>query len=223
MEPTDSSFEDVLEPDGNAVVRRLAELGIPGDVLTESVRIGHNQGDFVTAAHPRTYQGVVVWGEVTASLRHRLSELGWTLDDEENIARVISPDGSVTVVAVSGNERTGLRNNHEKLNTRRPRGPAGVRIIKTNMQYELALDEEGVTRARNDLVDNLGGTWFLLYFREGDVVRSELSYAMAVAESGRLLRWKERLILPDIDLLGPEPEAVDDTPPDVDVPVSRRG
>ena len=53
-------------------------------------------------------------------------------------------------------------------------------------------------------------------------MRSELSYAKAVAESGKLLKWKERLILPDIDLLGPEPEKMDTTPPDVDVSVTRR-
>ena len=67
-----------------------------------------------------------------------------------------------------------------------------------------------------------GGTWFLLYYRTGDIVRSELSFAKGVDPPGQLIDWKERLILPDIDLRSPEPAIMDDTPPDVEVHVSRR-
>ena len=212
---------EVREPDGADVRRRLAELGIPAEVLSNAVRAGHDLGEFVTVAHPRTYQGLVIWGEITASLRSGLSVFGWTLDDADNIPRAVSPEGDVTIVAISGNEHTGLRNKHEQLSTRRRRGPGGVRIISQNTQYELELDL--VSRTNNDPTGSVG-TWFLLYFRAGDVVRSELSYAKAVDQSGELIDWKERLILPDIDVGGPAlildaPPA----PPDVEVPVWRRG
>ena len=205
MRCTDSTWEAVQEPDDADVLRRLAELRIPLEVLSEAVHVGHNQGDFVTAAHPRIYRGIAIWAEVTRVLRHRLIEVGWTLDDADNISRVVSPEGDVTIVAISGNEWTGLRNKHGQVNTRWPRGPGGIRIINRNTQYELAL-EGGVSHAKNDLVDSYGGTWFLLYFRSDDIVRSELSYARAV-ESGGLIEWKERLILPDINLLGPRPRS----------------
>lgn len=212
---------EVREPNSSDVRARLAELGIPAEVLSEAVRAGHDYGEFVTAAHPRTYQGLVIWGETTAVLRYGLSAFGWTLDDTDNISRVVSPEGDVTIVAISGNENTGLRNKHEQLNTRRRRGPGGVRIINQNTQYALALDV--VSRANNDRVGSLG-TWFLLYFRAGDVVRSELSYAKAVDNSGELMDWKERLILPDIDLGGPTPSLdARPAPPDVEVHISRRG
>ena len=68
-----------------------------------------------------------------------------------------------------------------------------------------------------------GGTWFLLYNRAGDVLRSELSYAKNVDNQGELIDWRERLILPDIDLSMPQPAIMDNTPPDVEVRVSRRG
>ena len=71
------------------------------------------------------------WGEVTAALRSALSAIGWELDGEDNVSRVISPEGNVTVVAISGNECTGLQGKHEQLSTRRPRGSAGVRIIRS--------------------------------------------------------------------------------------------
>lgn len=218
---TDSRLEEVLDSD--AVRRRLATLGIPIEVLLEAVRDGHHAGDFATAAHPRNYRGILTWGEVTAALRKRLVVLGWSLDDRDNIARVISPDGEVTVVAISGNRFTGLRGEHEQLRTRRPRGSAGIRIICRNGQRELALDES-LARSRNRLVDG-GGTWFLLYNRAGDLLRSELSYAKSVDDQGGLIDWRERLILPDIDLSRP-PAIMDSTPntqPDVEVHVSRRG
>lgn len=220
-----SELEQVFEPDGEIVVRRLAELGIPLETLSESIRIGHAKGDFTTAAHPRTYPGTVVWGELTGELRGRLSRLRWSLDDTDNIARSVSPDGQVVVVAVRGNEMTGVRSKHEQLSTHRPRGRAGVRIVKMNTQYELQL-QESAGASEEGLLANLGGTWFLLYNRVGDVVRCELSFANAVTESGKLLRWSERLILPDIDLLVPAPESGDTTddisPTEVDVPVKRR-
>ena len=71
-----------------------------------------------------------------------------------------------------------------------------------------------------------GGTWFLLYNRVGDMLRSELSYAKNVDNQGELIDWRERLILPDIDLATPLPVIMDNTPstpPDVEVRVSRRG
>ena len=221
MRRTDSRLEEVFEPDPDAVRRRLATLRIPMEILLEAVRVGHHAGDFVTAAHPRNFRGILTWGEVTATLRGGLAALGWALDDRDNVARVISPDGDVTVVAISGNRFTGLRGQHQQLSTRWPRGSAGVRIIWRNAQRELALGG-ALSRSRNLLVDG-GGTWFLLYNRAGDVLRSELSYAKNVDNQGELIDWRERLILPDIDLSMPQPAIMDNTPPDVEVRVSRRG
>ena len=126
------------------------------------------------------------------------------------------------MVAVRGNDFTGVRSKHEQLSTRRPRGNAGVRIVRVNTQIELQFREEA-TEDDADLVANLGGTWFLLYNRFRDIVRSELSFARSVSDSGKLLRWSERLILPGIDLLQrPPSDGRDDDTPDVDVPVTLR-
>jgi hypothetical protein len=217
-----SEQEEIQEPDGEAVRRRLAELGVPLEVLSEAVRIGYGMGDFTTKAHPRTYQGTVVWGEITGALRTGLAKVAWDIDDTDNIARAVRPDEKVSIVVVAGNEFTGLRDKHEQLSTRRKRGPAGVRIVKENTQYTLQLND--VARESDDLVASLDGTWFFLYYRVGDVARTELSYARAVSTSGKLLSWKERLILPDVDLTEPTPRTRtnDDTPPEVDVTITRR-
>jgi hypothetical protein len=219
-----AALEDVYEPEPEAVFRRLEELGVPYEAVTEPVRIGYLRGDFTTAAHPPTYPGTVVWGEITGEFRGRMALVGWGFDNTDNIPRCVSPDGRVVIVPVRGNDMTGIRNQHEKLSTRRRRGTAAVRIIRENTQYVLQLDD---TPMSSNLTAALDGTWFLLYTRDGDTVRLELSYAKAVDHSGTLLKWAERLILPDIDLMGPPPtddrgrgdESLDN---DVDVPVSRR-
>jgi hypothetical protein len=219
-----AALEDVYEPEPEAVFRRLEELGVPYDAVTESVRIGYLRADFTTAAHPPTYPGTVVWGEITGEFRGRMALVEWGFDNTDNIPRSVSPDGRVVIVPVRGNDKTGIRNAHEHLSTRRRRGTAAVRIIRENTQYALQLDDAPMSR---ELTAALDGTWFLLYNRDGDVVRLELSYARAVDASGKLLEWAERLILPDIDLMGPPPSddwrRGDDSPDtDVDVPVSRR-
>ena len=218
-----SAHHDILEPDRDAVAERLREMEVPRRVLLKALRIGHVSGHFVDASYPPTFQGLVVWAETSAVLRRELSRRGWIMNNNDNIARVISPGGELAIVAISGNKYTGLRNKHEQLTTRRPRGPAGLRIIWRNLQLELALDEE-VSSWRNPFVEKKSRTWFLLYYQYGDVVRSELSYATGI-ESGELKDWKERLILPDIDLSdGFSPPRTPYAPAvaPVDVPISRR-
>lgn len=221
-----SEPEEIREPSEEAVIWRLRELGIPTDLPGRALRVGYTKGDFTTTAHPVTYQGTVVWAEITGELRSGLALEKWEFDDTDNIPRAVSPDGGVIVIPVRGNDRTGIRSKHELLNTYRPRGTAGVRMIKINTQIELALHDVWGSGRPADLVPNLGGTWFLLYNRTGDVVRSELSFANKVDKSGMLLKWSERLILPDIDMLNPPPGdgggRDDITPPEIDVPVSRR-
>jgi hypothetical protein len=216
------AFEDMQEPNGDAVFRRLKELGLPPEAVRESVREGYQRGDFVTDSHPVNYQGMVVWGEITGAFRGRMMVEGWAKNDEDCVPRIVSPDGRVVVVPVRGNSNTGVRNAHEQLSTRRPRGRAGVRIVRVNTQYALQLEEQGRER---DFVPALDGTWFLLYNREEDIVRMEVSYAKAISASGALLEWVERLILPDLDLLDfpTDRQGRDDgTPPEVDFVVTRR-
>lgn len=217
---TDSQ-SGIIEPDDQMVLRRLAELGIPLNLLAHSLRAGYAESDLTTAAHPVTFPGILVWGVATGELRTGLAQRGWRLDDTDNVARAISPDGDVTVVVVSGNEYTGMRNKYDKMDARRARGPAGIRIVKENEQIALIFEED-VSRGQTDLVRNLDGTWFLLHHRVDDIIRSELSYARAVDSAGRLRSWGERLILPDIDLLQASPGSGGTDSPDVDVPVKKR-
>lgn len=215
-----ASWEDEEVPDENAALHRLKELGVPLVAIQGAIRAGQLAADFCTASHPRTYPGMAAWGECTAALRQALGLLGWILNDEDNIPRVVSPDGSIVITCISGNDKTGLRDG--AAGTRNPRRSAGLRVIRRNAQTEMIeLLPEG---ERGDELPVAGKTWFLLYRRDKDTVRSELSLARGATDDGKLIEWRERLILPVINLLdgdGPDRGTrVIDVPP-IDVPVER--
>jgi hypothetical protein len=216
--------DDVLVPDDRAVAARLTQLGLSVPLLQGAIREGQAAGDFCTAAHPRFYPGCRVYGETNGGLRLRLGMEGWTFTDDENIPRAVSPDGSVVVTALQGDAQTGLRYGPDA-QTRRPRKTGSIRIIQRNAQLLLedVLPEDDQELLAERLGPILGPTWFLLYRRDGDKVRSELSMAKGVTQAGALLKWSERNILPEIDLSqGPGPERGGGDTPQVDVPIIRR-
>lgn len=223
-----SEDEDVEIPEPDEVRRRLTELGLTVELLLGAVHQGQSAADFCTASHPRYYPGSVAAGETIAGLRDRTAALGWSFDDEDNIATTISPDETVVLTACSGDEQTGLRAGRHA-QTKRPRGAASVRHVRRRTQYELdaLLPPEERRPNVGDLVP-LGPMWYLLFHREKgtDTVRSELSCAMGVSDTGALLEWSERLILPELNMLNGGPlmprERDGDPSPDVDVLVERR-
>ena len=169
------------------------------------------------------YPGSRVHGETNGELRTQLAAMGWIMNDDDNIARSISPNGEVVITALSGDMQTGLSRGPEA-QTKRPRGAAGIRIVRRNSQLVL---EGLLPEGDAELIDPamLGPTWFLLYYRDGDIARSELSLAKAVSDAGALLEWSERLLLPSINMLdgpagGDDHHRGDD--PILDVPVTRR-
>lgn len=216
-------WEDAEVPEHEAVRERLVQLGVPLDVLLHAIRAGQEAFDFCTTAHPVYYPGLRANGETNGELRGGLALRAWTFNDDQCIPRVISPDGSVVITAVSGDPQTGLRDGPDA-QTRYPRGAAGVRIVRRNAQLVLEGFDLDDDHGKEEPL-NLGPTWFLLYNRDGDKVRSELSLASDVSEAGALLVWSERLILPEIDMLNQPPRSTDsgdESGPLVDVPVERR-
>lgn len=208
-------------PDPDSVERRLADLQTPEPVLREVLRRGHLAGDFCTDAHARTFRGLRVYHEVNAELRGDFKTRGWFFNDDDNIPRVVRPDGTVVLTAVSGNALTGIA--VPGAQTRNPRGDASIRLIRQNA-FQISLFDGPENDPELNAISPNARTWYLLYFRDGDMIRSELSLANGVTAEGNLLLWAERLILAPFNLyegdggfgVAPEPT------PDVDVPVVRR-
>ncbi|MDB4916815.1 MAG: hypothetical protein JWM95_4459 [Gemmatimonadetes bacterium] len=212
-------------PDEDGGHGRIEGLGVGLSIklLSEALRDGQRAADFRTNASPVYGPGQIAHIETNETLRLSLMLHGWTLDNEMNIPRIVSPDGTVVLTSTTGNARTGLPRSPEgkEAQTKKPRGPGARRIIRQNVQRSL----EGM-EVEDEKPKAL--IWYLLYHRvpNTDILRSELSHAVSVNDAGDLIRWQERLLLPEIDLgrdyEGPSPDRGDDIVPDVDVPVHRR-
>ncbi len=215
-------------PDPDGVARRIAELGngLTIDLLIGAIRVGQQAGDFCTPAHPVYGPGQMVHIETNGTLRYQLMLRGWTIDNEMNVPRIVSPDATLILTAVSGDDLTGLpKTNGRHAQRKSPCGSGGRRLINRNAQPEWTELLPPNDPALRDAPPN-GSMWYLMYYRVPgtDVVRAELSLAESVGEDGALINWFERLPLPEFNMADPSPdgERGDDEGPDVDVPVERR-
>lgn len=196
---------------------RLAELGLSWKLLRRCLEHGQYAGDETTANHPRIAEGFYVWAETNRVLRDSLVKHDWTKNEESNIPRTVAPDGSFCVVAVSGEEGTGIQGANP--GTKNPRGTAGIATVERNRQLEL------FPEMFSDSRPNLVRTWYLLYFRRGDTLFAELVLPTRVDQLGGIRKWEERIVLPRLDLSPGDVGGEEDNSgshEEVEVPVKRR-
>lgn len=200
---------------GERSIRRLAELGLTGKEVEESLMAGHNGAQLATAAHARIAAGTYRWHECLAHLRNALLNQGWVLKDEKNAPRVVSPNGNIAIMVATGNEKTGTKSTPSNAT------PKGVMTEKDiwNNRYSNEGMLEGFADITSELVPT---TWVLLYFYSSvqNHIRAELSQPDPDGfQKGYITSWTERIILPSIDLgseellLDAQPES---TTPDFD-------
>lgn len=214
------SMEAAVWSEPDDVHRQLADLGLTVDDCQHPVRRAQLARDFCTPNHPKGYKGMAAWGEGNAALRERLGSKPkkWTRYDAQNITRTVSPDKSMAITLLAGDKNTGDPDQTVIPQTKRPRKAASQQLVINNVQPSLPGFEE------EEDPDSRAKLWYLLWHREREVARCELSLPTAVDDNGNIEAYLVRIILPNIDLSGPRPEARDDDrDPDVDVPVQRRG
>src|SRR4051812_16756997 len=108
--PRSSDLEDVAMPDPDEVPRRLQELNpdLTLDLFRGVLIRGQGASGFCTASHPNSCAGTMAYLETNGGLRETLGGRTWTLNDDNNIPRIISPDRTITITAVSGDQYTGI-------------------------------------------------------------------------------------------------------------------
>ncbi|RIK03119.1 MAG: hypothetical protein DCC48_17130 [Acidobacteria bacterium] len=208
--------------DPNDSAAALAALGLTLDRLAEARERAQHDVDECTALDPPGARGHIRHIRTVRYLREVLIPHGWTADDGGNIGAVVSPDDRVSIVVTSGDAATG-RHGHTP-RTKYPKGELTWRRVRQNQQLSL-FDDGPATQPDDESVENARQTWVLLQYPAGDVVRAELSCPEGVDDSGRINKWSERILLPDLPLdtheawePGPDDEGYDS----VDVPVSPR-
>jgi hypothetical protein len=202
VDPTSAEQPSGHGAEPTALDRRLGAVGVPFEALDRAIRRGEEIARQATPLHPVMAAGTYRWMETVAVLRTELAGLGWKPNDVRNSPRIVSPDKTKAVMVTAGNFRTGLEGDPQPRSAR-PKGPATRRSIQVNGQ--LAFQWPGLEDLAGEAAQGVE-TWALLYFRrnpsdgEEGFIRAELSLPVEVNEQGSVLGWRDRIILPQIDL-----------------------
>jgi hypothetical protein len=183
---------------------RLADFGLTGEDLHLALRGADAEARTWTRLAPPAMSGIARWGKTNELLRVRLLPRGWSQDNPNCLPRTISPDGKFAVVATAGDVMTGLPDARPA--TKYAKGLETARAIERNVQ--LAFDFPGIdiAGALSAVVNSHAAlvTWLLLYHATRTQICAELSLANGISPRGHVDAWAERIILPPVELNGPD-------------------
>lgn len=177
----------------------------------------------VSGLAPRSYRGSTFHAKATEGLRSLGVQAGWTCDDADGVARLVSRDGTVVVVVATGNEFTGVPGGGARVTTKNPHGPKLLEGGLPNDGYTLdQLTPEAFPVPAPVMSAPTREVWLLLLRPAGDQVQMELSRPGWMDGSGYPCRFAERILLPPYRLAPVGGEDVDLGDDDIDVPVLDR-
>jgi hypothetical protein len=177
------------------VANPFEQPGLTEEVLLAALEAGHAIRANATALDAPTRGGSEAYFEQVVSLRRELLPHEWTYSNARNFCTVISPDGKHAIAIAQGTKGTGLVNGEPE--TARALGPTTAEKIEINLA-QLDLFESSNREAKEEPL-----TWFLLSYRDGGRVYSELSLPELRTESGIVYRWRQRWLLSELDPSGP--------------------
>ena len=182
--------------EGDPVADRLAELGLKVEILDFALRGADAEARTYTALDPPNMAGMARYARTVRLLREHLIPLGWTFDNPRNLARTVSPDGRVAIIATLGDAATGVA--HVPPSTRYEKGVATVEAVSRNfLQLTLPIDLGAAGFVDTEDVETT--TWVLLYNVTEAEIRAELSLPDSMVD-GYIDTWLERIILPPVPL-----------------------
>jgi hypothetical protein len=196
----------------------LADMGLNADILRRAVLAGVMAADTCTDLDPPGFRGYTQWGVCTRELRVGLAA-GWTPRNRQNLPLVVSSDGATCITVGTGDAATGIQAATPQ--TKNPRGRVTLTAIMENAGQLTLFD--GMDRIRIAPAAGLTTlTWILLFYRDGDMIRSELSLPRAWDENGRPSAWAERLILEPVGTVDHAPIVSTEHEPEIEVEVERK-
>ncbi len=157
------------------------------------------------------------------TLREELCPRGWRKADPHNFSLTINDAKGINIVVESGDALT-----RQKHGNPRTRSLKGLYMEAATLRNHLDTDmfPETVAEELRRVAAILEyPTWILLVYITDEEFRAELSLPVAM-EGEQITDWSERIFIPDPEDIGgqlDQPDAGDQGPPDIDVPVRRRG
>jgi hypothetical protein len=215
-------MQTIVHSEPIGVARRLRELGLTADVLLNAVAASYQAWSNCTDLDPKMYPGITMWATAVRHLRMGLLPR-WKANDEGNFPLTVSPDGSVAISVATADEATGFADKTPA--TQSSKGPRTMEAVAANnaqMGFELTFPDGWIPPMYDAAKFGDCATWLLLIHRDETVVRAELSHPLSFDEYKRVSGWKERIILPTIDLTPLRDVETDDQQQMIEVPVQRR-
>lgn len=212
---------NVLHDAPDEIASRLEQLGVSEAALREAIYQGHLQRSRMTLNHPRTFPGLVMWGEVVASLREQLRPLGWYRKDVGSFPVTVNEDLNLAIAVASGDEATGVPYAHPS--NRSKKGRNTVDAIEANRQMGLFEQTEEFVLVVEDGVEG-NQTWILMHYTDtarGEI-RFELSLPADIGDDGKITSWAERILLGSISFDDDLADILLPGGPDIDIEIRRK-
>lgn len=183
----------VIGPDDAA--EYLSQMDIDVADVRQAIEAGDIGAGNKTEHHPVIAAGMTRWLDTVGVLRARLARGPWKSSDPRN--RPVSdhrklPYGLSTVGAT---EPTGIADHPSGPRAARRKGIGTAEAVNSTIPL---ITVETLRRQEPAAVTGAppAGNWFLLYYRDNDVVRAEISLPLGFA-GGQFTGWIVRVILPE--------------------------
>ncbi|BDT97314.1 hypothetical protein [Nocardia sputorum] len=192
----------------------LAQMDIAVSDVHAAIATGEIWAGNMNGHHPVTAAGLIRWIYVVGTLRERLAGTNlWFGDDPKNRPISQRTDGAYTLSTVGGNEITGIIDHPTGPFAARRRGKATAEAVNGTAPL-ITIEALRAGNVDRDVDADLRarpphGPWFLVYFRDEESVRMEISLPLGF-EDGQFTGWKVRVILDEW-----RPERVSARPRDV--------
>lgn len=175
-------------------VQQLAELGVPADLFTLALGMAVEDVRGCTDFDAPAARGFLFWSRTNRYLAEVLVPDGWGRTSRDSILRVIHPDRTHAITAISA--EGGVANLKKPVRSKNPKGPAMARMVEKNVQLSFVSRDELLYGVELDQIP----TWCLLYKRVEGEILAELS--LPVKMNGKFVdEWLTRIpiSLPPMD------------------------
>lgn len=179
----------------------LAKFGIDIADIQEGLEAGEQAAGNTRSSAPVTAAGSRRWFDTTEVIRdHLMTKSGWKLANPKGRPLSIHPSGKHILGILGGDANTGILDPDVVPKANRKKGPATGESVNANQPALFYLDgpsDEIVREAVAGVPSE--GHWFLLYYRDEEEIRCEISLPYPEFDEGQFQRWQYRVILPAID------------------------
>ncbi len=197
----------------------VERLGLTVDILSNAVEAGYFSRISRTDNDAPNAAGTYQWNETLRMLREQLAVRGWERSNAGGFPIIVDAKNNVALCVSSGDQFTGIWNKIPS--TKNHKGARTADRVESNAQLLLFPEMDADVRFDDRAIP----TWFLLFYTDGEEVRSELSLPIFI-DGGKINGWRERIILPPISLDGGHnginAPVAPDFGPEIDVEIRRK-